>query len=278
MNKLGRNAWIGLGVGATAGISLILFLVIYKKMKRTLCQSLSLPSNSDAPSLTKDGPSSATVPHVLEVQAGSSLEALAIRPKPGLLVEQQVELKNRLDELHRSSRTSRMAWRRARRWRVDGDPRRGERFDSVSSSSVYFTASSRYDGESEGGTSRYTTANTESDCNGEAEKETKKDAVDEEDEEDEEDKSHVTECTLRQDSSDTETEEEEAFSDAESPGDAEAPPLSRCGGVPSGGALDEGQGPQLCCPNRGLDVDGTSPEAQKPVKDEKGALISRGKQ
>ena len=96
------------------------------------------------------------------------------------------------------------------------------------------------------GLSRYSTANGESDCYGEAEQETK-DGESEEDEEDEEDRSHVTECTLRRDSSDAETEEE-VFSDAESPGDADVP---RNNGATSHGARDEGQGPQPHCPNRG---------------------------
>lgn len=71
MNKLGRNTWIGLGVGTAAGISLVLFLVIFKKMKRRLCQSLTLPSNSDAPLLDSDGESISTVSHALEVQGKS---------------------------------------------------------------------------------------------------------------------------------------------------------------------------------------------------------------
>ncbi|XP_035279958.1 regulator of microtubule dynamics protein 3-like [Anguilla anguilla] len=295
MNKLGRNTWIGLGFGATAGISLVLFLVVYKKMKRRLCQSLSVPSNSDADFLNKDGASIATVSHVLEVQAGSSLEALAIRPKGGLLVEQQLALKNKLDEVLRC-----VACLRAEVGSLRGDlqdvaahivqdvkkgleesqkvarrrrPPPRERADSASSSSVYFTARSRYDEESEGG---YTTANGESDYYGEAVEEVKKDTEDEEDE----DGSHVTECTLRRDSSGAETEEEE-FSDAESPGDAEAPLPSRSSAVPSGGPQDEGQGPQdeeqgpqPCCPNPGVDVDSTSPEALKAAKDGKGALVS----
>ncbi|XP_061099039.1 regulator of microtubule dynamics protein 3-like isoform X2 [Conger conger] len=239
----------------------------------------------------RDGASIATVSRVLEVQ-GSSVEALAIRPKRGHLVEQQVELNNKLDEVLQSVARLRAevgslrvdlqdvaeqivqdvkkdveeSQKVSRRRR----PLPRDRVDSASSSSVYFSARSRFDEESEGG---YTTANGESDCYGEAGQEMKKDPENEEDEEDDE-RSHITECTLRRDSSDTETEEE-AFSDAESPGDTEVP---RNNGAPLRGPQDEGQGPQPHCPDWGLDVDGTSPEAQEAVKDGQGALVSRGKQ
>ncbi|KAJ8408016.1 hypothetical protein AAFF_G00262440 [Aldrovandia affinis] len=185
MNKLGRNAWIGLGVGATAGIGLVLFLVMYKKMKLRICQRLSLPNKTDALALhSTDGPSTATVSH--EMQAGSSLGTLALGLERGLSVEQQAELKNQLDEVllcvaHlRGEVASLQGGLQDMAVQIVQDVKSGleesqkttrrrrhilsrERTDSMSSSSIYFNASagiaSHYDGESEAG---YTTANAES--------------------------------------------------------------------------------------------------------------------
>ncbi|KAJ8269934.1 hypothetical protein GJAV_G00108420 [Gymnothorax javanicus] len=239
MNRPGRNTLIGLGVGATASIGVVALLVMYRRMKRRICQSLTLPSNSDTLLSKKDG-SSTAVSRAFEVK-GASLEDLSPRLRQGSVLEQQVELRNTLYELLQAVACLRSevcalrgdlqdvaahivqdvkkdleeGQRLARRRRLP--PR--ERTDSRSSSSVYFSANSRYEGESEGG---YTTANGESDCCADPDKEKKRGG--EEDEEDEEDRSHVTESTLRWDSSDAEMKEDEAFSDAESQGDPEAPP------------------------------------------------------
>ncbi|XP_036406269.1 regulator of microtubule dynamics protein 3-like isoform X2 [Megalops cyprinoides] len=228
MNKFGRSAWIGLGVGTTAGIGLVLF-IIYKEMKRRISQRLSIQNNSDT--FCTDGPSAAIADSQVPMAQGS----LPGAPAGGAGRDLTPELRNGLEDVLRSvadlrsevaslqSSLQGIAARivqdvrsgieesqKAARRRRHHLPR--ERTDSMSSSSIYFTASTAsagsthpYDGESEGG---YITANAESDYNGE---------VDTDKETDEEDRSCPTSCTLRQDSSDVGGEEDE-FLDTKVPG------------------------------------------------------------
>ncbi|KAI1897909.1 hypothetical protein AGOR_G00088140 [Albula goreensis] len=306
MNKLGKNAWIGLSVGATAGIGVLLFLVFYKNIKRGLCQRFSLPNRSDGLALLKstDGPSTETVAHVFTVQG-----ALDPGLKQVLSAEQQAQLKGQLDEVLKSVNLLQgevaslrdglqvmavqiiqdvksgleESHKTARRRRL---PPSRERNDSVSSSSIYFSAStgaaSHYDGESEGG---YMTANNESDYGGETDKEPDKD---------EEEECNTTVCTLRHQSSDTEAEDEE-FPEHGSLCNMEAqpfpPPKNHC----------EKEGPRLCCDSKDTEafnilefLTGSGPASKNTglssedeeeeegadgmVKDEEGALVSGEKQ
>ncbi|MGH0173886.1 UNVERIFIED_CONTAM: hypothetical protein FKN15_069543, partial [Acipenser sinensis] len=103
----------------------------------------------------------------------------------GIVVQIVKEVKSSVEESQKAARKRRHFFMR-------------ERSDSMSSSSIYFSASagaaSVYDGESEGG---YTTANAESDYNGETDKETDRDT---EEEDDDEEVSCATVKALRRDS------------------------------------------------------------------------------
>lgn len=238
----GRNGMIAVGVGATAGTGLIAF-IIYKQVNRRRSQR-SPPRLSPPPKRTEitDG-GALLLPHAQEAlaQAVAQEQVLAVTQEqalaqalPGLSLEQQVELKNRLDEVLAcvaSLRFEVMELRgglqdiaqqiiqdvkksveesqRARRRRHVVHRERG---DSMSSSSIYFTASqgvaSSYGGEtSEGG---YSTANAESDyTDRDTDRETDKEGEKEQESEEEEDKSCATVLTLRQEDSQEEGEEGE---------------------------------------------------------------------
>ncbi|MBN3305067.1 RMD3 protein, partial [Amia calva] len=115
-----------------------------------------------------------------------------------------------------------------------------ERTDSMSSSSIYFSASagpaSTYDGESEGG---YTTANAESDYNGETDKDTE-----------EEDESCVTVKTLRQDSADD--DECSSHLDCELPDDDLALLLEQTDRLHRGTEQEKTEGFDLLLTNKSL--------------------------
>ncbi|XP_064182476.1 regulator of microtubule dynamics protein 3-like [Anguilla rostrata] len=246
---LGRNAWIGMGLGTTAGAALVIFF-IYKKTKRRRAQTLFQNQSSEHVLNSMDGPSTDIVgTQVHDVQDCDSIPnqtvassgVMVVEVDRGLLPEQQVELRNRLDEvlqcvatlreevaelrgglqgivvqIVQDVKTGMEESQRAARRRRHFLPR--ERTDSLSSSSIYFTASgaSLYDGESEGG---YTTANPESDYNGDTDRDTDRetDKEAEPDSEDEDDQSCATVQTLKQDdqSLDDGDEEEEEEEDEE---------------------------------------------------------------
>ncbi|KAG5857622.1 hypothetical protein ANANG_G00021380 [Anguilla anguilla] len=294
---LGRNAWIGMGLGTTAGAALVIFF-IYKKTKRRRAQTLFQNQSSEHVLNSMDGPSTDIVgTQVHDVQdcdstpnqTVASSGVMVVEVDRGLLPEQQVELRNRLDEvlqcvatlreevaelrgglqgivvqIVQDVKTGMEESQRAARRRRHFLPR--ERTDSLSSSSIYFTASgaSLYDGESEGGEygpactspavpslsrtcdvigrfpcdlglheacslgtaagssavlQRYTTANPESDYNGDTDRDTDRetDKEAEPDSEDEDDQSCATVQTLKQDdqSLDDGDEEEEEEEDEE---------------------------------------------------------------
>ncbi|KAJ8399117.1 hypothetical protein AAFF_G00414960 [Aldrovandia affinis] len=292
---LGRNAWIGMAVGTTAGAALVIFY-IYKQTKRRREQT-SFQNQMSERVLDRGGGQS-SLAHVVGTQeqdiqvcdgvvspAGLSHGAMVVKVDRGLSPEQQVALRNRLDEvlqcvanlreevaelrdglqgiavqIVQDVKTGIEESQKAARRRRHFLPR--ERTDSVSSSSIYFTASgaSLYDGESEGG---YTTANPESDYNGETDrdtdretdKEAERDSEDED--EDEDDQSCATVRTLKQDSQeeeendDDEEEEEPSLQlDAKIPSEELALLLSQSDALHSGGSEEKAEGFQLLCTNK----------------------------
>ncbi|KAM7367521.1 hypothetical protein PAMP_013812 [Pampus punctatissimus] len=228
---LGRNGLIGLAVGATAGLGLIAF-IIYKEISRRRCQRLQLEARP-APCLL-DGPDAAALlRETLDAQeAEAQQQALAAVEAvvQGLSPEQQLELRNQLDQVLScvSSLRSEVAELRGGlqdiALQIIQDVKKGvedsqrvrrrrhvnrERTDSTSSSSIYFTASqgvaSTYEETSEGG---YSTAYADSDY---TDRDT--DREPEQESEEEEDESCATVLTLRQDDSQEEEVDEEEEED-----------------------------------------------------------------
>ncbi|KAJ8009172.1 hypothetical protein DPEC_G00086140 [Dallia pectoralis] len=240
MKPIGRNGMIGLCVGATAGVGLFTF-IIYKEVTRRRSKTFILQTN--APEYLKDSPNE--TPHqtgpldeqkaLVRQQALAGVEAVM----RGLSPEQQVELRNRLDEVLTCVASLRFEVAELRSGLQDiaqqiiQDVKKGveesqrarrrrhmvshrERTDSMSSSSIYFSASqgnaSMYGGEtSEGG---YATANAESDyTDRDTDRETDREVeIEPEEESEEEDQSCATTLTIRQEESqegDDEPQEEE---------------------------------------------------------------------
>ncbi|XP_034555693.1 regulator of microtubule dynamics protein 3 [Notolabrus celidotus] len=233
---LGRNGLIGLAVGATAGLGLIAFL-IYKEISRRKSQSLVQEART-APRLLEGVDGAALLLEALDPQeAEAQQEALAAVEAvvQGLSPEQQVELRNQLDQVLNcvSSLRSEVAELRGGLQdiavQIIQDVKKGvedsqrvrrrrhvvhrERTDSASSSSIYFTASqgatSNYEETSEGG---YSTAYAESDYTDRDTDKEEPEPEPEQESEEEEDKSCATVLTLRQEDSQEEErglEEEE---------------------------------------------------------------------
>ncbi|XP_069561975.1 regulator of microtubule dynamics protein 3 isoform X1 [Brachyistius frenatus] len=236
---LGRNSLIGLAVGATAGLGLIA-LMIYREVSRRRTQSLVL--EAWPPARLCDGADGASLlPETLDAEGGSEREAqqqalAAVEAAvEGLSPEQQLELRNQLDQVLTcvSSLRSEVAELRGGlqdiALQIVQDVKKGmedsqrvrrrrhfvhrERTDSTGSSSIYFTASqgvtSTYEETSEGG---YSTAYAESDYTDrdtdreEGEREPEQES---EEEEEEEDRSCATVLTLRQEDSQEEEEEQQ---------------------------------------------------------------------
>ncbi|XP_069017654.1 regulator of microtubule dynamics protein 3-like isoform X1 [Embiotoca jacksoni] len=233
---LGRNSLIGLAVGATAGLGLIA-LMIYREVSRRRTQSLVL--EAWPPARLCDGADGASLlPETLDAEGGSEREAqqqalAAVEAAvEGLSPEQQLELRNQLDQVLTcvSSLRSEVAELRGGlqdiALQIVQDVKKGmedsqrvrrrrhfvhrERTDSTGSSSIYFTASqgvtSTYEETSEGG---YSTAYAESDyTDRDTDREEGEREPEQESEEEEEDRSCATVLTLRQEDSQEEEEEE----------------------------------------------------------------------
>ncbi|XP_029532472.1 regulator of microtubule dynamics protein 3 [Oncorhynchus nerka] len=251
MKPLGRNWMIGLGVGATAGVGLIT-LIIYKEISRRRSQTLLLHTNP--PEYLIDSPDGTPLQiESLEQEVVAQQQALEAVVQ-GLFPE-QVELRNQLDEVLTCVSSLRFEVAELRTGLQDiaqqiiQDVKKGvedsqrarrrrhiishrERTDSMSSSSIYFSASQGvYGGEtSEGG---YSTANAESDyTDRDTDRETDKEAEREPEEDSDEDKSCATTITLRQE--DSQEEGEEPQEEDEDNDDDEEEMLEVMAEVPSG--------------------------------------------
>ncbi|XP_023259871.1 regulator of microtubule dynamics protein 3-like, partial [Seriola lalandi dorsalis] len=230
---LGRNGFIGLAVGATAGLGLIAF-IIYREISKRKSQRLVLEARPAA-RLFDGADGAALLREALDAQeAEAQQQALAAVEAvvQGLSPEQQLELRNQLDQVLSCVASLRSEVAELRGGLQDialqiiQDVKKGvedsqrlrrrrhvvhrERTDSTSSSSIYFTASqgmaSAYDETSEGG---YSTAYAESDY---TDRDTDKEEgaqQPEQESEEEEDRSCATVLTLRQEDSQEEEVEED---------------------------------------------------------------------
>ncbi|XP_044232934.1 regulator of microtubule dynamics protein 3 [Thunnus albacares] len=255
---LGRNGLIGLAVGATAGLGLIAF-IIYKEISKRRCQRLLLEARP-APCLYDGADGAALLRDTLDAQeAEAQQQALAAVEAvvQGLSPEQQLELRNQLDQVLTcvSSLRSEVAELRGGlqdiALQIIQDVKKGvedsqrirrrrhihrDRTDSTSSSSIYFTASqgvaSTYEETSEGG---YSTAYAESDYTDRDTDREEGEREPEQESEEEEDKSCATVLTLRQeDSQDEEVEEEERVLEDDEEEEEEEGRLQLVTEVPSG--------------------------------------------
>nr|XP_020509594.1 regulator of microtubule dynamics protein 3 [Labrus bergylta]XP_020509595.1 regulator of microtubule dynamics protein 3 [Labrus bergylta] len=258
---LGRTGLIGLAVGATAGLGLIAFL-IYREISRRKSQSLVLEARM-VPQLLEEVDGAALLRGVLDDQeAEAQQQALAAVEAvvQGLSPEQQLELRNQLDQVLNcvSSLRSEVAELRGGLQdiavQIIQDVKKGvedsqrvrrrrhfvhrERTDSTSSSSIYFTASqgatSNYEETSEGG---YSTAYAESDYTDRDTDREEPEPEPEPESEEEEDRSCATVLTLRQEDSQEEVEErglEEEEEEEEDEGEGEEARLQLVTDAPSG--------------------------------------------
>nr|XP_015206184.1 PREDICTED: regulator of microtubule dynamics protein 3 [Lepisosteus oculatus] len=264
MGKLGTNTLVVLSLGATAGAGLIIYFICNERKKRKV-RKLRLENNSTHALHRTDGPTGVhSTTQALDI-TGSSLGTLSLEPDRGVLPEQQGELWSRLDavlhcvaelraevadlrnglqgiadQIVQDVKFSVEESQKAARKRRIFLPR--ERTDSMSSSSIYFSASagpaSAYDGESEGG---YTTANAESDYNGETDKDT-----------DEEDESCATVRTLRRDSLCLDDDEPSSQLDFELPSDELSLLLAQSDRLHSGAKEEKAEGFHLLLTNKPL--------------------------
>ncbi|XP_038582416.1 regulator of microtubule dynamics protein 3 isoform X2 [Micropterus salmoides] len=236
---LGRNGLIGLAVGATAGLGLVAF-IIYREVSRRRCQRVVLEAQP-APRLFEAADGAALLRETLEAQeveaqqqALAAVEAVV----QGLSPEQQLELRNQLDQVLSCVSSLRVEVAELRGGLQDiavqiiQDVKKGvednqrvrrrrhvihrERTDSTGSSSIYFTASqgvaSTFEETSEGG---YSTAYAESDYTDRDTDREEGEREPEHESEEEEDRSCATVLTLRQEDSQEEEVEERGLEEEE---------------------------------------------------------------
>uniref|UniRef100_A0A8D3B6I7 Regulator of microtubule dynamics protein 3 n=1 Tax=Scophthalmus maximus TaxID=52904 RepID=A0A8D3B6I7_SCOMX len=232
---LGRSGLVGLAVGATAGVGLIAFIVYRELIKRRWQrQRQRVELDGDGPPLW-DGPPREEPLDDQEAEAQQQALAAVEAVVQGLSPEQQLELRNQLDQVLScvASLRSEVAELRGGlhgiALQIIQDVKKGvedsqrvrrrrhlvhrERTESTSSSSLYFTASqgqaSAHEETSEGG---YSTAYAESDyTDQDTDREEGEPGPEQESDEEEEDRSCATVLTLRQEDS----QEEEVDEDRE---------------------------------------------------------------
>ncbi|XP_034006435.1 LOW QUALITY PROTEIN: regulator of microtubule dynamics protein 3 [Trematomus bernacchii] len=252
--QLGRSGLVGLAVAATAGCGLVAY-IIYKEISRIRAQRLVLEAR---PPL--DGVGEAVLLGALEAEAQEAeaqQQALAAvqAAVQGLSPEQQLEVRNQLDEVLScvSSLRSEVAELRGGlqdiAMQIIQDVKKGveesqrvrrrrhvvhrERTESTGSSSIYFTASqgmaSAYE-TSEGG---YSTAYAESDY---TDRDTDREGgrEPEQESEEDEDRSCATVLTLRQEHSQEEEAEERGLEEEDEEEEDEEGGLTLLTEVPSG--------------------------------------------
>uniref|UniRef100_A0A9J8CJP1 Regulator of microtubule dynamics protein 3 n=1 Tax=Cyprinus carpio carpio TaxID=630221 RepID=A0A9J8CJP1_CYPCA len=255
MSWLGRNAVIGLGVGVTISTGLVALLIIKEALRRRNRRRLLLHNTSSA----------------LQTETDAAVS--------GLSPEQQVELRKTLDEVMKSVSSLRNEIaelrdglrdistsiaedvkktveesQRSRRRRTLM-PR--ERSESMSSSSIYFTASAGVASLCDDSEVGYSTAysNAESDyTDRETDRETDKD--DEDDGRDSEEESCATVLTLRQDEEEDDEDAglmEDCLTDIPSPELALL--LTQCDLLHAGDSGKKAEGFQLLMENRPLYAD-----------------------
>ncbi|XP_073348753.1 regulator of microtubule dynamics protein 3 isoform X2 [Pagrus major] len=239
---LGRNGLIGLAVGATAGLGLIA-VIIYREIRRRRSQRVVLEART-LPRLFDGGDGAALLQETLDAQeleaqqqALAAVEAVV----QGLSPEQQLELRNQLDQVLNCVASLRSEVAELRGGLQDiavqiiQDVKKGvedsqrvrrrrhvvhrERTDSTSSSSIYFTASqgmaSTYEETSEGG---YSTAYAESDYTDRDTDREEGEREPEQESEEDEDRSCATVLTLRHEESQEEEVEEDEDEEDEDEG------------------------------------------------------------
>ncbi|KAL4656427.1 regulator of microtubule dynamics protein 3 [Arapaima gigas] len=255
MNSMGKQTWIGVAAGVTAGAALLVYFVYREKRRRR--RSASVVRGGDPATQLElhvcDSVSSTTVPplgvgRALQPEQGVELQCRldevlqCVAVLRGEVAELRVSLQDIAVQIVHDVKMGLEESQKAARRRRHLFPR--ERTDSLSSSSIYFTASgvSLYDGESEGG---YTTANPESDYNGDTDRETDKeqDVVSD----DEEDRSCATVRELTRNSQQEDEDEDEAslLLDAELPSEELAHLLSQSDILHAGGDQERAEGFQL---------------------------------
>ncbi|KAM4712726.1 regulator of microtubule dynamics protein 3 isoform 2-T2 [Anableps anableps] len=237
--SLGRNGLIGLAVGAAASLGLI-GLIIYRERCRRRSQRLESRGQPAARLVDQaDGAAFFQEPlDAQEMEAQQQALAAVEAVVQGLSPEQQLELRNQLDQVLScvASLRSEVAELRAGlqdiALQIIQDVKKGvedsqrirrrrhvnrERTESTSSSSIYFTASqdvgNTNDETSEGG---YSTAYAESEyTDRDTDRDEDEPEPEPESEEDEEERSCATVLTLRQDDSQEEEVEEREFEEEE---------------------------------------------------------------
>uniref|UniRef100_A0A8C1X6J1 Regulator of microtubule dynamics protein 3 n=1 Tax=Cyprinus carpio TaxID=7962 RepID=A0A8C1X6J1_CYPCA len=259
MSWLGRNALIGLGVGVTISTGLIALLIIKEALRRRNLRLLHSTSSALL-SETVDSAAVRDLSPEQQVELRKTLDAVmksvsSLRNEISELREGLSDISTSIaEDVKKTVEESQRSWRRRRRLM----PR--ERSESMSSSSIYFSASAGVSSLCDDSEVGYSTAysNAESDY---TDRETDKEGEDDgRDSDEEEEESCVTVLTLRQDDSQAEEEDDEddglmvdSLTDIPSPELALL--LAQCDLLHAGDSGKKTEGFQLLMENRPLYAD-----------------------